>query len=206
MSIAEGIRSFTKENPQYRLYEGYSGRGMFGRKCLGVAIPSGYSYMDMLIKLAKKLGVSMGTVWNYIDKALDELLAMCMGIPAAVERNDCTTYVRKIIDGSRLFESMSGEYIFELFPAHKGVVAQSQKHTDRILNCFHIALNEYLEYCRDMTVAIDADIRKADVLMDCLAGASCGSIAEKYRCSEETVYSDIRENERKLAAMLFKTG
>lgn len=156
--------------------------------------------------IAKKLGVSMGTVWNYIDKALDELLAMCMGIPAAVERNDCTTYVRKIIDGSRLFESMSGEYIFELFPAHKGVIAQSRKHTESILSHFNMALNEYLEYCRDTKVSIDADIRKADVLMDCLAGASCGSIAEKYGCSEETVYSDIRENERKLAAMLFKNG
>lgn len=53
MSIAEGIRSFVKENPEYRLYEGYFGRGMFGRKCLGVVVQNGDSFMNFLMELTK---------------------------------------------------------------------------------------------------------------------------------------------------------
>ena len=55
MKIAEGIRQFVSENTQYKLYENYSGRGMFGRKCLGVVVRSGDSFMDFLIELTKYL-------------------------------------------------------------------------------------------------------------------------------------------------------
>lgn len=55
MKIAEGIRQFVSENTQYSLYEGYSGRGMFGKKCLGVVVRSGDSFMDFLIELTKYL-------------------------------------------------------------------------------------------------------------------------------------------------------
>lgn len=55
MKIAEGIRQFVSENTQYSLYEGYSGRGMFGRKCLGVVVRSGDSFMAFLIALTKYL-------------------------------------------------------------------------------------------------------------------------------------------------------
>ena len=55
MKIAEGIRQFVSENTQYSLYEGYSGRGMFGKKCLGVVVRGGDSFMDFLIALTKYL-------------------------------------------------------------------------------------------------------------------------------------------------------
>lgn len=55
MKIADGIRNFVAENPQYKLYENYSGRGMFGRKCLGVVVRSEDSFMDFLIELTKYL-------------------------------------------------------------------------------------------------------------------------------------------------------
>lgn len=55
MKIAEGIRQFVSENTQYSLYEGYSGRGMFGKKCLGVVVRSGDLFMDFLIELTKYL-------------------------------------------------------------------------------------------------------------------------------------------------------
>lgn len=37
----------------------------------------------------------------------------------------------------------------------------------------------------------------------CLAGVPIAAIAEEYGCCESTVYADIRENERRLAAMMF---
>lgn len=55
MTVADGIRKFVDENPQYKLYEGYSGRGMFGRKCLGVVVSHGDSFMEFLMNLTRYL-------------------------------------------------------------------------------------------------------------------------------------------------------
>lgn len=55
MNVEESIRNFVEDNPQYSIYENYSGRGMFGRKCLGVVVKQGYSFMDFIIKLTKYL-------------------------------------------------------------------------------------------------------------------------------------------------------
>lgn len=53
MTVADGIKNFIDKNPQYSLYEGYSGRGMFGKKCLGVVVRSGDSFMNFLMELTK---------------------------------------------------------------------------------------------------------------------------------------------------------
>jgi len=53
MSVEESIRNFVDENEGYEIYENYSGRGMFGRTCLGVVVRQGYSFMDFLMKLTK---------------------------------------------------------------------------------------------------------------------------------------------------------
>ena len=55
MEMVEGIKNFVANNPQYRLYENYSGRGMFGKTCLGVVVRSGDSFMAFLIALTKYL-------------------------------------------------------------------------------------------------------------------------------------------------------
>lgn len=53
MTVEEAIRNYVDENDQYKLYEGYSGRCMFGRKCLGVVVKQGYSFMDFIINLTR---------------------------------------------------------------------------------------------------------------------------------------------------------
>lgn len=53
MTVRKAIESFVSENEQYELYENYSGRGMFGRSCLGVVIKQGYSFMDFIINLTR---------------------------------------------------------------------------------------------------------------------------------------------------------
>ena len=53
MTVADGIRTFVAENPQYKLYENYSGRGMFGRKSLGVVVKQGDSFMEFLMNLTR---------------------------------------------------------------------------------------------------------------------------------------------------------
>ena len=53
MTVEEAIRNYVDENDQYELYEGYSGRGMFGRKCLGVVVKQCCSFMDFIINLTR---------------------------------------------------------------------------------------------------------------------------------------------------------
>lgn len=54
--LADLIKNFCDNNDEkYSYYENYSGRGMFGRKCLGIVVKQGYSYMQMIMELTKFL-------------------------------------------------------------------------------------------------------------------------------------------------------
>ena len=55
MSIADCIKAFVAGHEEYTLYEDYSGRFMFGRKCLGVVVAEGNSYMSFLMELTEYL-------------------------------------------------------------------------------------------------------------------------------------------------------
>lgn len=52
-TVSEGIRSFVKENPVYRIHENYITRNMAYENCLGIIVPNDYSYMDMIMKLTQ---------------------------------------------------------------------------------------------------------------------------------------------------------
>lgn len=72
-SVADAIRAFCEENSNaYSIYEGYSGRNMFGRKCLGAVIREGYSYLDFLVNLTQYLDT------YGIDDADLELEGVCV--------------------------------------------------------------------------------------------------------------------------------
>lgn len=53
MTVREAIENFVNENEQYSLYENYSGRGMFGRTCLGVVVRQNDSFMEFLMNLTR---------------------------------------------------------------------------------------------------------------------------------------------------------
>lgn len=53
--IVEYIRNFVQKYDSYEIYEKYSGKGMFGRHCIGIIVKKGSSYMDCLIKLTSYL-------------------------------------------------------------------------------------------------------------------------------------------------------
>lgn len=56
LTVANAIRQFVAQaGDEYSIYEDYSGRGMFGQKCLGIVVYQGYSYMEMLMKLTQYL-------------------------------------------------------------------------------------------------------------------------------------------------------
>ena len=156
--------------------------------------------------IAAKLGVVKETVLNYIDRCMDEILMLCMGMPAAVEPpEDKEAAVCMLIDGSRLFRGMAGDYVLCLFPGkrERAAVEHGRQLTKDVMGRFADAARAYSQYCNDVHTRIDTDIRKAGILEKCLAGVPPAAIAKEYGCCEGTVYSDIRENERRLAAMLF---
>lgn len=72
--LEEAIKAFVGESDGYEIYEDYSGRGMFGRTCLGVVIKRGYSHSDFLVRLAWYLsgcGITAGKMLEGVS--VDEL-------------------------------------------------------------------------------------------------------------------------------------
>jgi hypothetical protein len=55
MEIKDAIKEFVGQTDGCSVYEGYSGRGMFGKTCLGIVISEGFSYMEVLVKLTRYL-------------------------------------------------------------------------------------------------------------------------------------------------------
>jgi len=155
---------------------------------------------------AAKLGVAKETVLNYIDRCINEMLVLCMGVPAVVNPpEDGGPAVRMLIEGSRLFGSMAGDYVLDLFPGRKerDTVGHGRQLTAVVMGQLAEAAGAYSSYCNDSSTRIDTDIRKAEVLEKCLAGVPCCQLAAEYGCHEGTIYSDMRDNEKRLAAMLF---
>lgn len=159
--------------------------------------------------IAAKMGVVKETVCNYTNRCIDEMLVLCMGIPAAEEHlGTKERVVRTLAGNSKLLQDMAGEYVLLLFPDRRQgqAVERGREITGDALRQFAGAVEAYLDYCRDGHTRIDTDIRRAWVLERCIDGISPAAIAEEYGCCESTVYADIRENERRLAAMLFVEG
>lgn len=56
MEVGKLIEEFCEMHNDYIFYEGgYSGRGMFGKKCVGIIVREGASYMQMLMELTRFL-------------------------------------------------------------------------------------------------------------------------------------------------------
>ena len=55
--LTDLIRRFCNESKDdaYEVYENYSGRGMFGRRTIGIVVKQGNSYLDMLTRLTRFL-------------------------------------------------------------------------------------------------------------------------------------------------------
>ncbi len=54
--LASFIREFCAQSEdKYKVYEGYSGRNMFGRKTIGIIVKEGHSYLEMMMELTRYL-------------------------------------------------------------------------------------------------------------------------------------------------------
>ena len=56
MKVSDLIREFCEIHPdKYSVYENYSGRFMFGAKCMGIIVRQGNSFMAMIAELTSYL-------------------------------------------------------------------------------------------------------------------------------------------------------
>ncbi len=54
MKAVDLVREFCECNAdKYYIYERYSGRGMFGRNCVGIVVKHGNSYIEMMAALTR---------------------------------------------------------------------------------------------------------------------------------------------------------
>jgi hypothetical protein len=167
-----------------------------------IDVPVGYK------AIGNRLGVTKDTAAIYVRRVIDELLLLCMGIPAAVDiPEDRAAFVRMLIDWNRFFQNMSGEYVLLLFQGQRErkTIEQGRELTAVTMKWLTETIEAYSGYCNDTDIPIDTDIRKAEILGKCMSGVSACCLAEEYGCNETTIYSDIRENENRLAAMMFET-
>lgn len=79
--IANLIKGFCEDKSEYTIYEDYPGRGMFDRRCLGVVVENGYSYMDMMIALTQYLG-EQG--YDDVDLKLEGVSVDSLGLDTVV--------------------------------------------------------------------------------------------------------------------------
>ena len=66
MKVSDLIREFCEiHSDKYSVYENYSGRFMFGAKCMGIIVRQGNSFMAMIAELT-----------SYLDEYADEIKEM----------------------------------------------------------------------------------------------------------------------------------
>lgn len=86
--------------------------------------------------MAAKLGVTKETVLNYVGRCIDEMLMLCMGMPALKDPpKDGEAVIRMLVNGSRLLASMAGDHVLGLFPGQRErmAVEQGRQLTRRIM-------------------------------------------------------------------------
>jgi len=154
--------------------------------------------------IAAKLKVSTDTLNNDLKYVFDDLMIMCIGLPAAGgslnSQRKCIQFMMKNKD---LLLYPTGDYVNEIWRQHGKEIRELHKKSLEITEQMTRAIVAYTEYCRDEDNPSEVDRRKADVLEDYMNGMNYGAIAEKYGCCIDTIYDDMRDVETKLAQMLF---
>ena len=167
-----------------------------------------YKYMvDMFIgnrAIASKMKVSADTVQNDLKHVLDDLMLMCIGLPAAAgSLNSQRKCIQFMLRNKDLLLYPIGNYADEIWHQNGQAIREWHKKSVEITEQMLKTIEDYLEYCRDLENPFELDVRKADVLEDYLNGVKYEVMAEKYGCSIDTIYDDMRDVETKLAQMLF---
>ena len=167
-----------------------------------------YKYMvDIFIgnkAIASKMNVSVDTVQNDLRYVLDDLVLLCIGLPAASGNiNSQRKCIQFMLKNKDLLLYPVGNYVDAIWCQYGQIIREWHKKSVEITEQMLKAADAYMEYCRDKENPSEVDGRKADMLEDNLNGMSYEAIAEKYGCSIDTIYDNMRDNETRLAQMLF---
>lgn len=153
--------------------------------------------------VAVKMGVSKKTVCNDINKAMDEIMVLCFGLPAVGDHPEtCREGVKSLLRNYRLLrqsECISGKLIWENRERER---AECRRRTRTALESMEKMLQIYEGFVADSSFPEMQGRRLEELRGFYLAGSSISDLATAGGVSEDTVYADVNLMIGRLAELL----
>lgn len=157
--------------------------------------------------VAKKLNISKDTLNVDLDGVLKEMLVLCIGLPYLMQgkRTEIKEAVKLTIKQYPLLDkSGQMEQCLCLFPVRlRSEIQSAREATRRFLCLFDKGMAVYADFCGQYN-QFGVNGRRLDALKQDIKGNNkvAREVAEKYGCSPETIYSDMKENQERICRLL----
>lgn len=152
--------------------------------------------------VAVKMGVSKDTVQNDISMAVNELLVLCFGLPAA--RSSPKTYrdgVKELLHNYLLVNQMGSIGSVMSWENWQKEREKCLRMTARAVRCLDNVVKLYEKFIAGSTYP-DMQQRPLEIVRGIyFKGSSIADMAEEWHMSKETVYADIKKMTGRLAEL-----
>lgn len=153
--------------------------------------------------VAVKMGVSKDTVQNDIRMAVNEMLVLCFGLPAA--RSNPKTYqngVKELLHNYLLINRAGSIHNAMPWETWQKEREKCQRVTARAVRCLNNAVRLYEKFIDGSTYP-DMQQRPLEIMREIyFKGSSIAAMAEEWHMSKETVYADIKKMTGRLAELV----
>ena len=167
-----------------------------------------YKYMtDVCVgnkAIAAKLNVSKDTVNLDINYVIEKMLVLFFGVPALTnELKDSKAFlIRNVFDNICLLNNPLPESTLCIFGGYRDAVMEIRKVSSNFMKAFLDACNAYAEDLNDAERQ-STESHRREVLLARLEGKSYKNIAADLQIDISLIYDISKENERRLAEMIF---
>lgn len=157
--------------------------------------------------VAKKLNISKGTLYADLDGAINDMLVFCAGLPYIMQgkQPEVEEAVKLTIKQYPLLDRIGQtEQWLCLFPVRlRSGIQSAREATRRFLCLFDKGMAVYADFCGQYN-QFGVNGRRLDALKQDIKGNNkvAREVAEKYGCSPETIYSDMKENQERICHLL----
>ncbi len=153
--------------------------------------------------VAVKMGVCKDTVQNDIRMAVNEMLVLCFGLPAA--GSSPKTYqngVKELLHNYLLINRAGSIHNAMPWETWQKEREKCQRVTARAVRCLNNAVRLYEKFIDGSTYP-DMQQRPLEIMREIyFKGSSIAAMAEEWHMSKETVYADIKKVTGRLAELV----
>lgn len=153
--------------------------------------------------VAVKMGVSKDTVQNDISMAVNEMLVLCFGLPAA--RSNTRTYqdgVKGLLHNYLLVNQMGSTGSIMPWENWQREREKCRRMTARAVRCLNNAVKLYEKFIASSSYP-DMQQRPLEIVRGIyFKGSSIAVTSEEWHMSKETVYADIKKMTGRLAELI----